>query len=145
MSEIKFYPLQTVWCKEDINSPLEKGKEYIVEEHDPYTHLIKVAGHERWYTQQRFEAVAIEENQTIADGEEQLENTDRYKTNSGKQLFDVMKDDIMTPDEYRGFLKGNALKYIHRYRHKGGIKSLEKAIVNLQELIKFEKERNEHV
>lgn len=145
MSEIKFYPLQSVRCTEDINSTLEKGQIYIVEEHDPCTHLIKVAGHDRWYTQQRFKALITEEPPTIADGEEQIENTDRYKTNSGKQLFDVMKDDIMTPDEYRGFLKGNALKYIHRYRHKGGIKSLEKAIVNLQELINFEKERNEHV
>jgi len=25
----------------------------------------------------------------------------------------------MSPDEYHGYLKGNALKYLWRYRHKG--------------------------
>lgn len=33
----------------------------------------------------------------------------------------------LTPDEYRGYIKGNALKYIWRERHKGGGESLAKA------------------
>jgi hypothetical protein len=37
----------------------------------------------------------------------------------------------LTPEEYRGFCKGNALKYIWRERHKGGNTSLEKAEVYL--------------
>lgn len=37
----------------------------------------------------------------------------------------------LTPEEYRGFCKGNALKYIWRERHKGGSTSLEKAEVYL--------------
>ena len=34
----------------------------------------------------------------------------------------------LTDEEFRGFCKGNALKYLHRERHKGGDESLEKAM-----------------
>jgi len=33
----------------------------------------------------------------------------------------------LTPEEFRGFCKGNALKYIWRERHKGNSESLLKA------------------
>ena len=33
----------------------------------------------------------------------------------------------LTPEEFRGFCKGNALKYIWRERHKGSSESLLKA------------------
>ena len=37
----------------------------------------------------------------------------------------------LTPEEWRGYCKGNAIKYIWRERHKGGDESLEKAAVYL--------------
>lgn len=33
----------------------------------------------------------------------------------------------MTPEEFRGFCKGNVMKYLWRYQHKGGINDIEKA------------------
>ena len=33
----------------------------------------------------------------------------------------------LTPDEFRGFCKGNAIKYAWRERRKGGDESLQKA------------------
>jgi hypothetical protein len=33
----------------------------------------------------------------------------------------------LTPEEFRGFCKGNALKYVWREAHKGGNQDLEKA------------------
>jgi hypothetical protein len=33
----------------------------------------------------------------------------------------------LTPEEFRGYCKGNALKYVWRERHKGGEESLRKA------------------
>ena len=33
----------------------------------------------------------------------------------------------LTEEEFRGYCKGNAMKYIWRERHKGGIESTEKA------------------
>lgn len=33
----------------------------------------------------------------------------------------------LTPEEFRGYCKGNALKYVWREQHKGGAESLAKA------------------
>lgn len=33
----------------------------------------------------------------------------------------------LTPEEFRGYCKGNAFKYVWRERHKGGAESLAKA------------------
>lgn len=34
----------------------------------------------------------------------------------------------LTPEEFRGFCKGNVLKYVWRERHKGGDTDLAKAV-----------------
>jgi hypothetical protein len=41
----------------------------------------------------------------------------------------------MTPGAYRGYLKGNIMKYLWRYEKKGGVQDLEKARVYLNWLI----------
>ena len=41
----------------------------------------------------------------------------------------------LTPEEYRGYLKGNVAKYVWREKHKGGIESLKKAEWYLKRLI----------
>jgi len=43
----------------------------------------------------------------------------------------------MTPEEFRGYLKGCQMKYIWRYQHKGGMEDLKKARWYLDRLIKF--------
>lgn len=40
--------------------------------------------------------------------------------------IEVMKS-AMTPEAYRGFLVGNVIKYVYRYRGKNGVEDLEKA------------------
>jgi hypothetical protein len=40
----------------------------------------------------------------------------------------------LTPEEFRGYCKGNALKYVWRERHKGGDESLRKAMWYLARL-----------
>lgn len=42
------------------------------------------------------------------------------------EVIDYIKDKL-TPEQYEGFLVGNVLKYISRYRHKGGVEDLKKA------------------
>jgi hypothetical protein len=44
----------------------------------------------------------------------------------------------LTPEEYRGYLKGNIAKYGWRERHKGGTESLRKARFYLNRLIEFD-------
>ena len=41
----------------------------------------------------------------------------------------------LTPEEFRGYCKGNALKYVWRERHKGGAESLAKAQWYLARLV----------
>lgn len=74
---------------------------------------------------------------------EELENTTRYKTNSGKQLFDIFEDDLLNYEELRGFYKANIYKYIHRYNEKNGIDDLNKVKVYLNQLIKLEEKHND--
>ena len=44
----------------------------------------------------------------------------------------------LTPEEFRGYLKGNIAKYIWRERHKGGAESCKKARWYLDKLIEQE-------
>ena len=74
---------------------------------------------------------------------EELQNTKRYKTNSGKQLFDVLEDDLLTYEELRGFYKANIYKYTHRYKQKNGIEDLKKVKIYTDQLIKLEEKENE--
>lgn len=62
-------------------------------------------------------------------------NPSHYK---GIQPIDVMRNNF-TRDEYRGFLKGNILKYVMRYQDKGGLDDLKKAEQYLTWLIDFER------
>lgn len=55
------------------------------------------------------------------------ENANRYLTESGKQLYDVLKDDLLTPEQFEGFVLGNIYKYVKRYKHKNGVDDLQKA------------------
>ncbi len=46
---------------------------------------------------------------------------------SGKiECIDAIES-ALTPEEFRGYLKGNTLKYTWRERNKGGDESMEKA------------------
>jgi hypothetical protein len=57
------------------------------------------------------------------------------------QPIDFMESNF-TPDEYRGFLKGQIIKYISRYRYKGKpIEDLTKAQTYLLWLLEFEGNR----
>ena len=77
------------------------------------------------------------------DIQEELENTKRYRTASGKQLFDVLESDLLSTEEFRGFLKANIYKYLHRYQHKNGTEDLRKIKVYIDRLITLEDKHNE--
>jgi len=59
------------------------------------------------------------------DGADMVNNPPHYTAGS-IECIDAIKA-ALTPEEFRGFCKGNALKYVWRERHKGGKESLEKA------------------
>jgi hypothetical protein len=43
----------------------------------------------------------------------------------------------MTEEEFSGFLRGNAIKYLVRYKDKGGVEDLRKARHYLDKLIEM--------
>lgn len=78
--------------------------------------------------------------------EEDITETKRYALKSDKQLMQVMREDLLSDDEFRGAMKFNIFKYGVRYPEKNGVADLEKARVYIDELIDFEKEKeNENV
>lgn len=58
---------------------------------------------------------------------------DHY-TSKAVQPWDAMQS-WMTAEAFQGFLAGNALKYLARYKDKGGKKDIEKAAHYLQKLL----------
>lgn len=53
-------------------------------------------------------------------------NPDHYKT-GGLEVIDILKAKL-SPEEFRGFLKGNSLKYLLRAEQKGGAEDYAKAM-----------------
>ena len=62
-----------------------------------------------------------------------------YISSDGPECIDAIKAS-MSSDEFAGYLRGNVMKYIWRFRKKGGVEDLEKARWYLDKLI--EEERN---
>lgn len=65
---------------------------------------------------------------------DQINHPSHYKA-GGVECIDAIKAS-MTPQEFEGYLKGNCIKYLWRYRHKGGIESLQKCEWYLNRLIR---------
>ncbi len=49
----------------------------------------------------------------------------------------------MTVEAFAGYLSGNCMKYLWRYKHKGGVQDLLKGEFYLKALIELEKEREQ--
>ena len=62
-----------------------------------------------------------------------INHPSHYKA-GGVECIDAIKASMM-PLEFEGYLKGNCIKYLWRYRHKGGIESLQKCEWYLKRLI----------
>jgi hypothetical protein len=63
-------------------------------------------------------------------------NSPAHYKHGKKETIDVIRD-CMENDEYHGYLKGNVLKYVSRYKFKGEpLQDLEKAQWYLNRLIK---------
>ena len=64
--------------------------------------------------------------------------------NSGKiEVIEIMEDQL-SDVEYRGYIKGQVLKYITREAHKNGLEDLKKAEWYLNRLIKKLEREEKH-
>jgi hypothetical protein len=69
-----------------------------------------------------------------------IQRPDHY-TSGGIETIDFIQAK-MTPEQFRGYLIGNVVKYISRFQHKNGEQDLKKARWYLERLIQ-EVETNE--
>lgn len=76
-------------------------------------------------------AVALRKD--IDEQENHPEHPEHYQ-GDGIECIDAIKA-AMTPEEFRGFLRGNVMKYVWRYDRKGGVNDLYKASDYLCRLI----------
>lgn len=53
-------------------------------------------------------------------------NSPSHYTYGGIETIDIMRAK-MTSEQFEGYLLGNVMKYIMRYRYKNGVQDLEKA------------------
>jgi len=63
-----------------------------------------------------------------------LVNKPAHYTNGNIECIDAIKS-ALTPEEFRGYCKGNLIKYTWREQLKNGVEDLEKAMVYLKWLI----------
>jgi len=69
----------------------------------------------------------------MSDKIDMVNSPPHYKT--GKlEVIDILKDQL-TQEEFCGYLRGNILKYLFRYKNKGGVTDLQKAQWYLTKLI----------
>lgn len=64
---------------------------------------------------------------------ENVNHPSHYKTGQ-IECIDYMQD-MLTEEEFRGYIKGNVLKYIAREKHKNGDEDLRKAKWYLDRLV----------
>lgn len=63
-----------------------------------------------------------------------------YVLADGSDSMDALEK-ILGPDEFKGFLRGNAIKYLIRYKQKGGVEDLKKAMDYINRLIAIVEEK----
>lgn len=62
-----------------------------------------------------------------------------YVLKDGSDSMDLIAK-ILGKEQFKGFLRGNALKYLIRYELKGGIDDLKKALNYIERLVELEEE-----
>lgn len=75
-----------------------------------------------------------EEKKPPKQNQEERVNHPSHYTWGKVETIDLVRS-LLTDGEYSGYLKGNILKYVHRYEHKNGVEDLEKAQWYLKELV----------
>lgn len=68
-------------------------------------------------------------------------NHPSHYTAGKKEVIELIYES-MTHEQFVGYIQGNVLKYMMRYRLKNGIEDLRKAIWYLEYLVKKESELN---
>ncbi len=72
--------------------------------------------------------------------EDKIKSPSHYQLSDGSQSIDHFPA-LLGKDQFEGFCLGNAYKYMTRWKGKGQVSSLKKAVQNIQFLINVEEGR----
>jgi hypothetical protein len=103
---------------------------------------IYTAVEEYMHWTERFEAdIQVEDevntyeiNKRIQAGTDMVNSPKHYTEDKEFEVIDVIRD-WLTPEEFRGYIKGNNIKYIARERLKNGDEDIKKTIFYLNYLM----------
>lgn len=69
--------------------------------------------------------------------EDVVNSPSHYKDQGSIECIEAIESQL-TPEEYQGYLRGNCVKYLWRWRNKGGVQDLKKSQWYLNRLIETE-------
>lgn len=69
--------------------------------------------------------------------EDKVNHPSHYTNQGSIECIEAIESQL-TPEEYQGFLRGNSVKYLWRWKNKGGVEDLKKAKWYLERLIETE-------
>lgn len=85
---------------------------------------------------------AIEESKSLNEEHDNINQPEHYNTGNIECIEAI--EESMTPEAFQGYLKGNCMKYLWRYKYKGKpLEDLQKAQWYLSKLIQEEVFRGE--
>lgn len=132
-----------VRCICNICDSLTKNKIYDVIKQDyTFYEIINDFGTKQSYLDTLFEVVPTDKmtKQNINDILDNVEHPSHY-CRGGIECIDAIEASL-GKDEFTGFLRGNIIKYIWRYKDKNGLEDLKKAQWYLNKLIEVVKNGN---
>lgn len=132
-----------VKCMYSMYYGLTKGKIYDVIKKDWTSYeIVNDLGKKRSYPNALFEVVPTDEmtKQNINDILDNVEHPSHY-CRGGIECIDAIEASL-GKDEFAGFLRGNIIKYVWRYKDKNGLEDLKKAQWYLNKLIEVVKNGN---
>lgn len=112
----------------------EKAHAYFINQHLKY--ILKF--NEEYLERLKKPDEEIDVKHPWVDEPEDIKRPKRYQMYDGRDIIDIMAENMMGPDGTISFLQCNIIKYIMRYRSKGGITDLEKAKVCIDRIIEIE-------
>lgn len=69
--------------------------------------------------------------------EDTVNHPSHYKDQGSIECIEAIESQL-TPEEYQGYLRGNCVKYLWRWKNKGGVEDLKKARWYLDRLVETE-------
>lgn len=132
-----------VKCVCSIYDGLTKNKTYDVIKKDWTSYeIVNDFGKAKYYPSALFEVVPKDEmtKPNINDILDNVEHPSHY-CRGGIECIDAIEASL-GKDEFAGFLRGNIIKYVWRYKDKNGLEDLKKAQWYLNKLIEVVKNGN---